>query len=97
MNESMFHTLLLLVTGRPAHDNPGRFVEDIRPVGSLPVRARNARVEWLILICWLAIAVKCWLIVWVVGRYHMPFSPFWVNAPTVVFALLCTAVYFGRD
>jgi hypothetical protein len=27
----------------------------------------------------------------------MKFSPLWVNAPTVAFALLCTLVYFFRE
>ena len=70
-------------------------MEEVRFVDSLP--ARNLRVERLILACWLLIAGKCWLVVWLVGKYHMAFSPLWVTVPTVVFALLCTAAYFFRD
>lgn len=58
---------------------------------------RNPRVERLILACWILIAGKCWLMSWLVARYHMKFDALWVNAPTVTFALMCTAVYFWRE
>lgn len=91
----MFHNLLHVIDGQPPPDDPRRFVEEVRLVERMP--ARNVRVERLILVCWLAIAAKCALVAWLVDRYDMPFSPLWVNAPTVFFALMCTAVYVWRE
>lgn len=91
----MFHNLLQAVSGRPAPEGSCRFVEEVRRVDQ--VRARPSRVERLILGCWLAIAGKCALVVWLVDKYHMTFNPLWVNAPTVGCALICTALYFWHD
>lgn len=91
----MFANLLQLISRRPPPEQMSQFVEGVRLVDHVP--ARNRRAEKLFLICWILIAGKCWLIVWLVDKYHMKFSPLWVNAPTVLFALLCTAVYFLRD
>ncbi len=91
----MFPKLLkLLHRSLPAETGRG-FVEEVRLVEAMP--PRNLRVEKLILVCWIAIAVKCWLVVWLVGKYHMNFSPLWVTAPTIIFALMCTAAYFFRE
>jgi len=90
----MFPNLVRLVTRRPPPDYDRGFVEEVRLVEFLPVR--NRRVEKVILICWLLIAGKCWLVTWLVGKYHMNFAPLWVNGPTVFFALMCTAVFYFR-
>lgn len=92
---AMIPNLLQLITRRPPSDYDRGFVEEVRLIESVP--PRNPRVEKLILVCWLLIAVKCWLVVWLVDKYHMKLDPLWVNAPTVAFALMCTAVYFWRD
>ncbi len=91
----MFASLLQLLTRRPAPDCERGFVEEVRVSDHLP--PRNRRVERILLGCWLLIAAKCWLVVWLVEKYHMKFSAWWVTAPTVLFALLCTAVYFFRE
>jgi len=91
----MFANLLQLITRRPPTDHASSFVEEVRLMEH--VRPRNPRAEKLFLICWLLIAGKCWLVVWLVEKYDMKFSPLWVNAPTVAFALLCTLVYLFRD
>lgn len=91
----MFHNLLQALSGRPPFEGEYRFVEEVRLVEA--PRPRNARVEKLILGCWLAIAAKCGLVVWLVDRYQMPFDPLWVNAPTVGCALVCTGLYFWHD
>ena len=54
---------------------------------------RRRRVEKIIRICWAIIAVKSAAVVWVVRHYNLPFSPLWVIGPTVIFALLATALY----
>ena len=91
----MFANFLQLITGRPPAEHERGFVEEVRLVEH--ARPRNRRAEKLFLICWLLIAVKCFLVVWLVDKYHMNFSPLWVNAPTVCFALVCTAVYYFYD
>lgn len=42
---------------------------------------------------WLLIAVKCGLIWWAVGHWHMPFHPMWIVGPTLVFAGLATGLW----
>lgn len=87
---------LLQLLHRPSPSDDGRgFVEEVRLVDHLP--KRNPRVEKVLLICWLLIVVKCWAVIWLIERYEMELNPMWVNAPTVAFALMCTAVYFWRD
>ena len=60
-------------------------------------RARSRRVERTIVIAWILIALKCWLITWLVAEFRIPVSAHWVNIPTVLFALAATAIYFARD
>lgn len=91
----MFHNLLQAISGRAPLESEWRFVEEVRLVEH--ARVRNRRVEKLILGCWVAIAGKCGLVIWLVDKYHMPFDPLWVNAPTVGCALVCTALYFWHE
>jgi hypothetical protein len=91
----MFANLLQLLTRRPPPDYDRGFVEEVRVADHVP--ARNKRVERIIFVCWILILAKCWLVVWLVDKYHMKFSPLWVTAPTIVFALICTAVYYFRE
>jgi hypothetical protein len=91
---AVFPNPIPLMATRPPGDDPRRFVDDVRIVDTAPVR--NRRVEKVLLLGWLAIAAKCALVAWLVGKYQMPFSPLWVNAPTVFFGLACTALYYRR-
>ena len=91
----MFANLVDLVSRRPPTDYRRGFVESVKLVDYSP--PRNAKVERIILLCWLFIAGKCWLVAWLVSKYHMNFDALWVNAPTVIFALMCTAIYFLRE
>jgi hypothetical protein len=90
----MFANLLQLITRRPPPDYERSFVQEVRVKQRSP---RNPRIERLIVVCWLLIIAKSLLVVWLVGKYHLNFNAAWVIAPTVIFALLCTAVYFWRD
>ena len=89
----MIASFLQLLAHRVPPGYEHGFVQEVRPVRR---RARNPRVEKVIFACWLLIAAKCGLVVWLVHRYQVPVHPLWVNGPTVLFALLGTAVYFGR-
>jgi hypothetical protein len=91
----MFANFIDLITRRPPAEYHRGFVEGVRLVDYR--QPRNRRVEKIILVCWILIAAKCALVTWLVGKYHMNFDALWVNAPTVVFALMCTAVYFFRE
>ncbi len=90
----MFANLIQLITRRAPPDTYDlAFVKEV----SLRVKSRRSpRVERFILICWGLIAVKCWLVTWLIAKYQVPIDPLWVVAPTVAFALLCTAIYFWR-
>ena len=90
----MFANLLHLISRRPPQTYENAFVEQVTVTEKSP---RNRRVEQLLIAGWVLIAIKSVLVIWAVHRWHVPFSPLWVIAPTVAFAALCTAVYFWRE
>lgn len=89
----MFANLFSLLSHKPGSYERA-FVEEVRERRRTP---RNRKVERLLLTCWVIILFKSWFILWLFAHYHIPISPLWVIAPTVVFASLITAVYFLRD
>jgi hypothetical protein len=91
----MFPNLIQLITGRPAAPEIERdaFVEEVQVHHAEP---RNRRVERLILVCWVLIAVKHVLIIWVCRHYPVPFHQLWVNFPTWLLGALATGIYYGR-
>lgn len=92
----MFANLLQLITRRP----PAAHAYDLAFVKEVHVRRHRTRrpdVERVLLVCWVLIAIKCWVVIWAVEKYHVPIDPLWVIVPTLLFALLCTAVYFLRE
>jgi hypothetical protein len=91
----MFANLLQLITGRlpPREIERNAFVEEVR-IGRRELR--NPKVERLILFCWILIAVKHVLIIWVCRRYAVPFHQLWVNFPTWLLGVLATGIYYGR-
>jgi len=91
----MFANLLQLISRHPpAEDYDVAFV---REVAVHAPAARNPRTLRVLLAGWLLIAGKCWLVTWLIEKYRVPIDPLWVVGPTVLFALLCTAVYYRRD
>jgi len=89
----MFPNLFQLISRRTPPDYELGFVEEVKTTSP---RTRNPRIERLFLIAWILIVLKSIFVIWAVDHYHIPFSALWVIAPTVIFAGLCTAVYFGR-
>ncbi len=80
-----------------ARRRPGDYDTDfVRAVSVRQVPPRNRRVERLIWICWGLIAIKTIVVVWAVRHYRIPFNAMWVVVPTIVFAALCTGVYYLR-
>jgi hypothetical protein len=91
----MFANLVQLITGRPA---PGldrhAFVEAVQVDRR---ERRNPRVERMIFVCWILIAVKHVLIIWACNHYpRIPFHQLWVNFPTWLLGALATGIYYGR-
>lgn len=88
----MFANLLHLIRRmQPGYDRG--FVTEVEVIRKRP---RHRRLELLIWICWVLITVKCFVVVWAVRHYHIPFSPLWVIIPTLTFAILCTLIYLFR-
>jgi hypothetical protein len=88
----MLPNFLQLIIRRAPHDYEQGFVRAVRPSR----KRRNRKIEVLIWVCWVLIALKSVFVVWAVRHYHIPFSPLWVILPTIAFAALCTWVYYRR-
>ena len=91
----MFTNLLQLITRHPpAEDYDTAFVKDVAVHAPA---ARNSRTPRVLLAGWLLIVGKCWLVTWLIEKYRVPIDPLWIIGPTVLFALLCTVVYYRRE
>jgi hypothetical protein len=91
----MLTGILEWIAGRP---QGGRYESVFVEAVQLPrPRQPDPRMGRFILICWLLIAVKHVLVIWVVHHYRMPFHQLLVNAPTWVFGVIATAVYYWRE
>jgi hypothetical protein len=90
----MITTLLQLVLPRSPDDYEGAFIQGVR-VSDPGVR--SAWVERLILAGWLLIVVKCFVVIWVMDHWAVPFHPYWIIVPTILMAALGTAIYYWRD
>jgi hypothetical protein len=56
--------------------------------------ARLSRFErWFLVVAWLAIAAKCFVVWWAIPHYHMPIAPAIVIGPTLFFAALATVLW----
>jgi hypothetical protein len=93
----MFANLLQLINGRPPPPEVAHsaFVESVHVEGRDRER-RNAKTERFILICWILIAVKHVLVIWVCNRYPVPYHQLWINFPTWLLGTLATGLYYAR-
>jgi multidrug transporter EmrE-like cation transporter len=57
-----------------------------------PPRFQKGMVRFMGL-AWLIVGVKCSVIWWAMLRWHVPFHPIWIVAPTIVFAGLATMLW----
>jgi fatty acid desaturase len=89
----MFANFLELFGRKPDATYDRAFIKDVDVVRKT---APSPRLERLILISWILIAIKSGLIWWACAKYAVPISPWWVILPTVVMAGLCTAIYYAR-
>jgi hypothetical protein len=46
---------------------------------------------------WFLIGIKCWGTFWAVNRYNMPINAWWIVAPTIAAAAVCTWIYRRRN
>ena len=90
----MLTTLLRLITRQAPADYERAFVHEVEVKERI---ARNPWVERLILAGWLVIVVKCFVVIWAIDRWAVPFNAYWIIVPTILMAGLCTAVYYWRD
>lgn len=58
---------------------------------------QSARMRWFVAAIWGAILIKCALVWWAMVHWHLPFHPAWIVLPTLMFAALATALWFGAD
>jgi hypothetical protein len=90
----MFANLLHFLQRRATPDYERAFVADVRIRRRIP---RSRRSERLLAACWLLIALKTWAMFWMVGEYRMPFDAWWIVAPTLLAAAICTWIYVRRE
>jgi hypothetical protein len=91
---AMLPNLIDLIARRPPAELEQRaFIQEVHVHRREP---RNPRVERLILVGWLLIAVKHVAVIWLVQRYAVPFHQLWVNFPTWLLGVLATGIYFWR-
>ncbi len=90
----MFANLLQLFQRREPASYERAFIKEVRIRRRV---ARNRRSEQLLAAGWLLIALKTWAMFWMVDAYHMPFNAWWIVAPTLVAAAVCTWVYVRRE
>jgi len=62
-----------------------------------PREPRSRRSERMLAVGWLLIIAKCVAVHWACSAYSVPFNAWWLIGPSVVFAMLCTWIYWRRD
>jgi hypothetical protein len=77
--------------GSNAYDQA--FVRSVSIEESTP---RSRRLERILMIGWILIAIKWWVVIWAVAKFHIPIHPLLINIPTVIFGATCTLVYWLR-
>lgn len=90
----MFANLLQLLNRQLTSNGDDAFVREVRVHHRV---SRNRRSEQLLLWGWILIGVKSVAMFWLVDRYAMPFNAWWIVAPTLIAAAVCTWVYLKRN
>jgi hypothetical protein len=91
----MLNSLFQLLSRRPPAGYDRGFIQEVNV--ARPALPRSRRVGRLLLAGWVLIAVKSWVIIWAVKKFHVPVDPQWVIVPTVIFGIVCTLVYFRGE
>ncbi|HEY0945138.1 MAG TPA: hypothetical protein VGD81_07710 [Opitutaceae bacterium] len=91
----MFANLLQLISRRPrSGDYDLAFVAEVRVAETREPRSR--RCERLLAVCWALIGFKSGAVWWLIHAYQVPINPWWIIAPTVGAAGICTGLYVWR-
>jgi len=53
----------------------------------------SVRMRWFLGAAWILILAKCELVWWAMTRWHVPFHPAWIIAPTLLLAALATVLW----
>jgi hypothetical protein len=94
LSSVMFANLLFRLRNLTPSVANDPFVQAVRVSQPIP---RNRRSEVLLVAGWGLIGLKCWATFWLVERYTMPFDPWWIVAPTIAAAAICTWIYWRRN
>jgi hypothetical protein len=89
----MFANFLELFGRKPDADYERAFIKEVDVSHKT---APSPRLERLIWVSWVLIAIKSVVVWWACAKYAVPISPWWVIIPTVVMAVLCTLIYYAR-
>jgi len=90
----MLTTLFQLVLPRSPTGYERAFIHEVQVKSPM---ARNPWVERLLLAGWLLIVVKCFVVIWAIGHWAVPFHAYWIIVPTILMAALGTALYCWRE
>ena len=90
----MFADLFQFKTRRAPGGIDRAFIAEVNVRRPVP---RDPRLERIILLCWVLIAVKHVAVIWAVHHYPVPFHQLWINAPTFLLGLLATLAYYFRE
>jgi hypothetical protein len=85
----MFANFLRLITREPSTYQRA-FVHEIEIV---PGRSRIRRVQRLLFWGWIVILLKCLVTFWLIQRYQLPFNGWWIAAPSLAAAAVCSYLY----
>lgn len=90
----MISELFRLITGRSAPAADDEFVEE---VSVRETRRPSPSLERLILIGWVIIIAKCFIVAWAIERFAIPIHSGYVIVPTLFMAAICTALYYWKE
>ena len=92
----MFAPLARFFARRPDPAETDRaFVRAVRVEHAREPRSR--RLELVLALGWVLVIAKSAAVHWACRAYAVPFNAWWLIGPTLVFAALCTALYWRRD
>ncbi len=79
---------------RTAEEYESAFVEGVEV--RTPREKRSRKSERILIVGWVLIALKALLVWWAIRAYAMPLNPWWIIAPTLGAAGVCTWLYLRR-
>jgi len=90
----MFANLLFRLRNLSPRVAEDPFVREVTVTRPVP---RSRRSELLLIIGWGLVGLKCWATFWAVKHYTMPVNAWWIVAPSLLAAAVCTWIYWRRN